>query len=365
MGRTAISWDVIILGAGPAGLALARNLQPNRRILVMERRATMPTEPRIGESLPGSASVLLQRLGLFDQFLSGHHRERGATLTIWDETTCVWRDALRDPSGPGWNMNRREFDQMLLTGARDAGATILEGCPHYEIERQEQDWCIRLHQSDDLHCAPILVDATGRSGSIARRLGVSVYSDDPLLCVYTFLCSCPDDEDATMRIQADEQGWWYTVQIPHGQRVLAYHLDAENSLRRQWQKPLDFLDYARRHPLIAEAIHSLAPAKLQYRPAGTAMLDIDTLHQAGTGFLAIGDALLTFDPISSQGIFHSLASAESAANAIRAGFPENLDALQNFQNEMRAVGARYLINLKSTYQGPRRFANCEFWSRRA
>lgn len=95
------------------------------------------------------------------------------------------------------------------------------------------------------------------------------------------------------------------------------------------------------------------------------MLDIDTLHQAGSGFLAIGDALLTFDPISSQGIFHALASAESAANAIRTGFPENLDALQNFQKEMRAVGTRYLINLKSTYQGPRRFANCEFWARRA
>lgn len=331
---------------------------------MIERRATTPTGQRIGESLPGAASTLLQRLGLFDQFLSGHHRERGATLTIWDEATRVWSDALRDPSGPGWHLDRREFDQLLLAGAHGAGTTILEGCSQFGIERQEQDWGVRLYQSDELHYAPILVDATGRSGTIARRLGVSVYADDPLLCVYTFLCSRPDDEDASMRIQADEQGWWYTVQIPHGQRVLAYHLDAKNPVWRQWKKPSDFLDYARRLPLIAEAICSLAPSKLQYRPAGTTMLDIDTLHQAGSGFLAIGDALLTFDPISSQGIFHSLASAESAANAIRAGFPENQNALHNFQNEMRAVGTRYLINLKKTYQGPLRFANYEFWSRR-
>lgn len=361
---TANHWDAIILGAGPAGLALARKLRPNRRVLVIERRATILEEPRIGESLPGAASVLLQGLGLFDQFLAGPHRERGATQAIWDETTPIWRDAVHDPAGPGWHLDRRAFDQLLRAGALDAGATLLEGCRQLDIERQEQGWCVSLHERNEVHHAPILVDATGRSGKIARRLGVGVYADDPLLCVYTFLRSRSDDEDATMRIHADEQGWWYTVQVPHGQRVLAYHLDTKNLLWRQWQIPADFLNYARRHPLIAEAIHSLEPARLQYHPAGTAMLDISTLHQAGPGFLAIGDALITFDPISSQGIFHSLASAESAANAICAGFPNNPNALQDFQHEMHAVGTRYLTHLQKTYQGPRRFSRCEFWSRR-
>lgn len=361
------NWDVIILGAGPAGLALARNLRPERRVLLIERQTHVAEGPRIGESLPGAASVLLRRLGLFEEFLAGPHRERGASLSIWDDVNPVWRDTLRDPSGLGWHLDRRAFDQLLRAGALQAGAVLMEGCRQLELERQTEGWCITLTATDESHCAPILIDATGRSASIARRLGVKLLSlDESLLCVYSFLACPADDEDACMRLQADEHGWWYSVQLPHQQRVLAYHLDAKNPLWRTWQTPADFIAYAQRHPLMAEVTQSLQPSQpLQYRPAGTAILDIATLHQAGPGFLAIGDALLTFDPISSQGLFHSLASAESAANAIRAGFPDNQQAFRRFQDEMCAVAERYLAHWRHTYQGPQRFSAYEFWSKRA
>nr|WP_067296122.1 tryptophan 7-halogenase [Marinobacterium profundum] len=353
------TFDVIVCGAGPAGLALATLLAPNRRVLLLERRASQGIGPRIGESLPGAAAPLLHKLGVLEQFHRGGHRERGPAIAVWDRETPVWKDAILDPNGPGWHLDRRGFEAMLRQRTLESGASLVDGCRHIRIERQQGSW--QLGTGDVQYGAPVVVDATGRASGIARQLGLHQSTEDPLLCLYSFLDSHPDDPDCSMRIQADEQGWWYTVPLPGDKRVLAYHLDSDNPLWRQLKRGADFLALARQHPLLAEALQGLAPARMQCRPAGTAMLNVTALESVGDGFLAVGDALFSFDPISSQGLFHSLASAASAANAIIAG---STDALDRHRREMQTVAAQYLFHWRGTYQGPARFGRYPFWQRR-
>ncbi|WLQ16231.1 NAD(P)/FAD-dependent oxidoreductase [Hahella aquimaris] len=360
-------WDVIILGAGPAGSALARLLRPSHDVLVIERRATGETGPRIGESLPGAASVLLRKLGLWECFLESAHLQRGSALSVWDAEFPVWREALFDPCGPGWLLDRRGFDRMLYEGALESGACILEDRRQYEIDRNSDAWSIQLPQDNLIHTAPVLVDATGRSGTITRRLGLPRQADDDLLCAFTFLPCLPDDQEATLRTCADKNGWWYSARIPHGKRVLAYHFDAHDPLRHQWREPRAFLTFARRHAILREIIANSEPEPLRYHPAGAAILDLTaskTQALAQQGFLAIGDALISFDPISSQGLFHCLASAVSAANAIKEGFPFQAGAWEAYRGEMLRVAERYLKYLAQTYAGPERFAPFSFWAKR-
>lgn len=352
--------DVVIVGAGPAGLALGTLLRPARRVLVLERRARPATSPPIGESLPGAAAVLLQRLHLLSTFREAGHRERGAAVSVWDSDRPVWRDAIRDPAGPGWYLDRRGFERMLRRRALDAGVTLREGCRQADIRYRHGQW--HLDTTLGAFKAPVLVDATGRNASLGRQLGLRRRADDPLLCLYSFLDQAPGSQDGTLRIQADAHGWWYTVPLPQGQRVLAYHLDVDDPLcRRLLRRPEAFLVRARSHALLAEVLEGLAPARVRGRPAGTSLLEVAQLPKAGPGFLAIGDALLAFDPLASQGLFHSLASAVSAANAIASGLPQSLGA---YQREMQAVTQRYLRHLKASYRGPRRFGQETFWRRR-
>ncbi|KAB8140749.1 hypothetical protein F8S13_22355 [Chloroflexia bacterium SDU3-3] len=211
-----------------------------------------------------------------------------------------------------------------------------------------------------------MVDASGRGAALARQLGLARQRDTRLVCLYAHLRAAPDDEDRCTRLCAEAGGWWYTVRVPSRHRVLAFHLDRDDPDLRHLGTAAQLVARARRQPLIAAALGEGADTAAPVRccPAGSAALDLDGLAQRAPGVFAIGDALLAFDPLSSQGLFHALASAESAARAIEAQFAGAPQAREAYVAEMRSVSARYQAHLAAAYASVRRYADQPFWARR-
>ncbi len=361
-------WDAIIVGAGPAGSALALRLLPGRRILLLERQADGDARsPRIGESLPGAARVLLERMGGIERFLTESHVERSATVSTWESETATWFDHLRDPHGAGWHLDRAQFDAGLRQAAVDAGAELLVGGGRLRISQADDRWCVELDgrvtatKGARSHHAPVLVDASGRTAAVARHLGLAPWIEDRLICLYAHLSA--DDDDRATRLCVDPNGWWYSVRVPNNLRVLAFHLDADDSDVKSLRDSASFLAKARQHPLLAEVLPLALDTTIQARAAGSSRLDFDALSVAPRGFFAIGDAMLAFDPIASQGLFNALASAESVAQAIDQGGSHA--ARERYLEEMRAVHARYRDHLRSTYAAALRPAPTPFWTRRS
>ena len=397
--------DVIVIGAGPAGSALARRLASRARVCVLERapaavhagasalaQAFVPAYAdarapereatrdddvdaqthrspwRIGESLPGAAAVLLRRLGLFERFLADGHAERGASISIWDTDTPVWFDPLRDPNGPGWHLDRLRFDAMLRVGAEEGGATFAPLDGAWRVAHEGDTWRVDDVAGGQTYRAPVLVDATGRSAALCRALDVPRERGDRLVGLSLRLPPDPADLDRCTRTCADADGWWYSVRLPSGERVLALHMDADDPALRGLRDAGSLLAQARRQPLLADVLPSMdACAAIDFavdvHPAGSAALDFDACLRH-PGLFAVGDAALAFDPLSSQGLFHALASAESAAAAIARHLDGDVDAMRTYFAEMAQVRDRYRTHLAATYAGAVRHAERRFWARR-
>ena len=362
-------WDAIIVGAGPAGAALAVRLARCHRVLWLERSprssSTQPP-PAIGESLPGAAARLLMHFGVYERFLSDGHQPRGASVSCWDQESPVWLDSFRDPCGPGWHLRRDGYERSFREAALAAGAQLVHPCGPLKLQRQDGAWQVSAPQIQQCFEAPVLVDASGRAGAVARQLGLQRQVEQPLLCLHLRL---PASIGATVapldrctRVCADRQGWWYSVPLPGGDRLLALHLDPADPDSRWLHHSHRLLARARRLPLLAEVLPAVT-ASLPVRACranGSALQD----HQL-SGFYAIGDASISFDPIASQGLFHALASAEAAASAIEHQLAGCTDAQAPYQACLQAVYQRYRHHLRATYAGPAvRYAE-PFWLMRA
>ena len=99
---------------------------------------------------------------------------------------------------------------------------------------------------------------------------------------------------------------------------------------------------------------------LQWMAAASEVLECS----AGTRWLAVGDAALAFDPLSSQGICRSLESGLLGARAIAAALDGHDSALLDWSFQNRQRFASHVQTRQAYYRLERRWPDSEFWRRR-
>ena len=216
------TYDVLVIGAGPAGSAAAAVLaERGRRVLVLERERF----PRyhIGESLIPFTNVPLRRLGLIDRL------ERSAFVRKFSVQFVQPNGRASQPFyfftrygtevAQTWQVLRSEFDEILVDHARSKGAEVREETEVLSLRRENGRVVgVRVRDREgresDLTAA-ITLDASGRESFAAVRNGWRL--KDPGLnkvAVWTYYQGARRDEGidagATTVAFVPEKGWfWY------------------------------------------------------------------------------------------------------------------------------------------------------------
>jgi flavin-dependent dehydrogenase len=85
---------------------------------------------------------------------------------------------------------------------------------------------------------------------------------------------------------------------------------------------------------------------------------------AGADWLAVGDAAMAFDPLSSQGLFHALYTGLTSAEAVARAVDPEAGASAEAVPSLEAVWSAYRETARHIYGSELRWADRPFWRNR-
>jgi flavin-dependent dehydrogenase len=321
----------------------------------------------MGEALPPTARRLLADMGLLEEFLRGWNLPCHGNRAFWGDQGMIETDFLSDTDGHGWHFDRASFDAWLRGVAVTRGALLAMPARLDAVERDDAYWHVRLAGTDGqlkLRAA-VLIDCGGRAAPVARRLGArpSRLAKDRLMCSW----AVGRDRDGVSGagfsvVEAAEEGWWYTAPMPGQRRVVAFFTDSDLPARRSVSSGPALLAHAMATDEIGRLLDEAEFEMLHagWRPAYSWWLEVC----AGPGWFAAGDASISFDPLSSQGLLHALFTGLAAAEGAERWIRGDVDAYGSYGRVLEGIHAAYWRNLKHCYVAEPRWLAAPFWRRR-
>jgi len=324
-------FDVFVVGAGPAGSFAAELLaKGGAKVALFDGRPE-------GTPKPCGGGVTAKALKAWPQLL----KAAGRTIDELDLYSPSGKKLHLELDEPFAIYSRVVFDSYLLNRARDAGAQIFsEKISARKAKRTENGWRI----NGDEWTASMLIGADGANSGIAKMLAGPLPPSDmevafgyraplpanevaptvvaflPRWVGYAWAFPRPDHisfgiattQDAFEHQPLDDLLWRFMVgyyQQCEGAKVKFWHNQEETAQSRRVRNHLN--DTAERY---AARIPGLAATTWESRKV------------CGAGWALLGDAAGFADPVTGEGIYYALRSAELFAEAYLAGRPETYEA---------------------------------------
>jgi flavin-dependent dehydrogenase len=353
-------FDVVVVGGGPGGLAVAGALaKRGRSVALLEKSSYERARP--GETLDAETFPLLDALGALSVtgamglFLDAQVPHR-AVRSAWGGDEIVERASLFHPLGEGRHVDRVRFDAAMCEWAESTGVVV----------RREAGTCIIRRDASGFrgvpaHGEPVVarcfVDASGRGAPASARLEERRWLAVDRQVAVVARMNVAHDLGYELVLEAAEIGFWYSVPQPSGALVAALVTDADlvatgdrAALRERFEAAL------------AKTTHTSA------RCAGATTADI-MIVRADSGvtlsssddWLPVGDAAMATDPLAGNGVARALKSARDVVERVDARLlgrsaPPRAETLKAF--------TQYLDRRAGYYELEGRWPDAPFWSRR-
>jgi flavin-dependent dehydrogenase len=321
-------FDVIIIGAGPAGSTAAALLAgKGRRVLVCEKDKF----PRyhIGESMMPFCWFTLSRLGVLGEMDRIAYTKKYSVQFVTQDgrqsQPFYFFQHYDHPSSTTWQVERADFDLMLLNNARAKGADVRELTAVTRLLKTDEGRVIGVEALDSQRVkqeffAPVTIDCSGREQVATAREGWRI--KDPMLnklAIWTYYRGAKRDpgidEGNTTVAYIPERGWfWY---IPLKGDIVSVGIVAEKDyLFSETKDPAAiFAREIERNEWIKDHL-SIGSQFGEYWV--TSEFSYRAKHCAADGLVLAGDAFAFLDPVFSSGVFLALKSGELAADAVDA-----------------------------------------------
>ena len=355
------TFNVVIVGAGPAGTACAielANLGVNNVLLLHQ-----PVKKRMyaGENIAPSTRLILQSLRIWDAFLSLPKLPCHGIKSIWGNALNGFNDAILSPYGMGWHLDRHAFDTFMIEQAVSVGTQLTLG--RYVTHQQQTDnqFEVSYYCDNTLHRlkSHILIDATGKKAHVLSHNDPARHRSTDLVA-YTHLLTkqARGASQTVMNIESCPYGWWYCASLPDDKVIVSLTTlpSVAKQLHLHQQQPfMSLLEQTQFYHAISEHYQPTGKTS-SYSTPSFCRLNIVT-----GGMIAVGDAACSFDTITACGIAKAIETGKNAAMALTQALQGQPHALFAYQDEIKAHYQHYLDVRKTVYQNEQRWPNAPFW----
>jgi flavin-dependent dehydrogenase len=327
--------DVIVIGGGPAGSTAATLLARQGHDVLLLERERFPRD-HVGESMLPFCYKLFDGLGVLPKLRSSFVRKSGVRFMSEDGevfTSWCFSHVIHDETYLSFQVNRAEFDTILLENAQEKGAEVRQETKVKDFDLGDGEWTtVRSADSAGVersHRARFLIDASGRDAVIGTRKGWRKPREEldrtALWSHWTGVKMAGGLEEGMSLIiymGGEKKGWIWIFPLSED-RITAGAVMNNSYLREQHRKLTEAGSSNWQQDLMMQELtaSSFATSLLEGTDQALPVLvngnySYEVKNHYGTNYAMIGDARGFIDPIFSSGVFLSIKTAHLVSAAV-------------------------------------------------
>jgi flavin-dependent dehydrogenase len=312
--------DVAVVGAGPAGSAVATHLARAGWRVVLVDRSVFPREKPCAEALSPAAGPLLTELDALDSILEAHPAQlRG--FRVYAPNGNFFRGdfaATHDANGKslfesGLVVARLRLDAALLNAAKRTGIEVREGWRLGTLAYEGETWRLRSVTGEELR-ARLLIAADGVHSTVAQRLQLHRTGRLHKVALVAHIRGITElDDYGEIHVANRRYVGLAPLESPEVGTLCNVAMVVDEARER------DNLA-GRPQPFLLETLHTfprlrgrLEAMEVVRKTIAISRIHVRARHIIGDGLLLVGDAAGYYDPFTGEGIYGALASAKLAA----------------------------------------------------
>ena len=325
---------MIVVGAGPAGSFAAERLaRAGVRVALFDGRPE-------GEPKACGGGVTSKALKAWPHLLEAV----GRTINELDMYSPSGKHLHLKLDEPFAVYSRIAFDTFLRERARQAGAQVFaDKISGQGFKRTDAGWTIKTKSGAEFS-GKYLIGADGANSAIGKKLAGPLPPAE-MEVAFGYRAPLPESSDAATVVAFLPEWVGYAWAFPRIDHVSfgiattqdAFDHEALDSLL--WDFMVSYYEVAQAGDVRAmrlwsrksddAEVNNLRPKAERYaaRIPGLAPRTWDTRKACGDGWALLGDAAGFADPVTGEGIYYALKSAELFANAYLKGKPEEYETL--------------------------------------
>ena len=343
--ETHLKTNVLIVGQGVSGLILNHLLkQKGINTILLDRKLNTAT-PILAETIPPSTLCLLKDLNLLSVF------ENSATKTYGYESK--WNSNQiheelffkHNPYKYGLKLDKRK----LLSDLKNSSQTqSINYNQILEIQQKENTVITTLTTDNEKTTikSDFIIDATGRRRAILKHFNIGSKAYDENLA---FICYVPKTGPHLKYgffTESFENGWGTISNLNETTDIITLYTTRNSLLHKQF---ISFSNW--KHILFnTQVLKHYLPFIGNYKVIGKQANSSKANKIYSSNCLAVGDAAIAFNPVSSHGISNALFCASEASKAINSFYLTNeTSSFNSYENTLNRVFDEYFLQKEKLF----------------